>query len=213
MKVNALLVSGLMLLPALAFAEGTVVDAFKDKNEYYVKAGTKQGLKVGSEVVILGDQIGDTGEYRTAGKATVLEVFENLSRVSLDEEAAKAKEIKKARIARSAAGPAKTASSGSSGSSGAAPSGGGGGLSGHATIMGFGPAKRITLHNDGKINWTRCDLRLPNNKRYQLAKLNAGDSEAISLPNFNQDGVELDKPLDSLSVTCAEGAARFNFSM
>ncbi|MFT3840067.1 MAG: hypothetical protein QM723_23975 [Myxococcaceae bacterium] len=211
MKVNALLISGLMLLPALAFAEGTVVDAFKDKNEYYVKAGTKAGLKVGSEVVILGDRIGDTGEYRTGGKATVLEVFENLSRVSLDEEAAKQKEIKKARIAKSAAAaaPAHTAG-GTAGSTGSAPAAG---LVGHATIMGFGPAKRITVVNDSKTNWTKCDLRLPNNKRYQLAKLNAGDQEAISLPNFHQDGTEFDKPLDSLSVTCAEGAAKFNFSM
>jgi hypothetical protein len=209
MKVNALLLSGLMLVPALAFAEGTVVDAFKDKNEYYVKAGTKQGLKVGSEVVILGDQIGDTGEYRTGGKATVLEVFENLSRVSLDEEAAKQKEIKKARLAKSAAAtpsaPAKTAA----GTGGSAPAG----LVGHATIMGFGPAKRITVVNDSKTNWTKCDLRLPNNKRYQLAKLNAGDQEAISLPNFHQDGTEYDKPLDSISVNCAEGGAKFNFSM
>jgi hypothetical protein len=210
MKVNALLISGLMLLPTLAFAEGTVVDAFKDKNEYYVKAGTKAGLKVGSEVVILGDQIGDTGEYRTGGKATVLEVFENLSRVSLDEEAAKQKEIKKARIAKSAAVSRPAAATGTGGS---APAAGGAGLIGHATIMGIGPAKRISVVNDSKINWTKCDLRLPTNKRYQMAKLNAGESEGISFPNFHQDGVELDKPVDSITVNCAEGSAKFNFSM
>ena len=42
------------------------------------------------------------------------------------------------------------------------PSGGGGsGLVGHATIIGFGPAKRITVINDSKLNWTRCRFRQP----------------------------------------------------
>jgi len=209
MKVNALSFFGLLLLPALGFAEGTVVDAFKDKSEYFVKAGTKQGLKVGSEVVILGDQIGDSGEYRTAGKATVLEVWESLSRVSLDEEAAKAKEIKHARLAKSAAPASRpTTNAGSGGTSAPAP-----GLKGHATINGIGPAKRISLTNDGKGDWSKCDVRLPDNRHYQLPALKAGDSEGISLPHFTQDGTAYDKPLDSVTVNCAEGSARFNFSM
>jgi hypothetical protein len=210
MKVNALLFSGLLLLPALGFAEGTVVDAFKDKTEYFVKAGTKNGLKVGSEVVILGDQIGDSGEYRTAGKATVLEVWESLSRVSLDEEAAKAKEIKHARLAKVSAPAARptTSAGGTAGTPAPPPA-----LKGHATINGIGPAKRISLSNDSKIDWSKCDVRLPDNRRYQLATLKAGDSEGISLPHFAQDGTAYDKPLDSVSVTCTEGSARFNFSM
>ncbi len=206
MKVNALLL-GALLLPTFALAEGSVVEAFKDKNEFFVKAGTKAGLKVGSEVTILGDQIGDTGEYRNGGKATVLEVWENLARVSLDDDAKKLKEVKHARVAKSAPRPA------SNPATHAAPEAGGARLAGHATINGVAFAKRITLSNDSKQNWTHCDLRLPNNRHYELATLRAGDSESISLPNFKQDGTEYDKPLDSLSVKCNEGESRFNFSM
>ena len=117
---------------------------------------------------------------------------------------------KKARIKAAAAATPK-AGAGAGGSGGSAPAGAG--LVGHAAINGFGPAKRVTLANDSKINWTKCDVRLPDNRRYQLAMLKAGDSEGISLPNFHQDGTQYDKPLDSVSVTCAEGSARFNFSM
>ncbi len=213
MKLNALLL-GAFLLPTLALADASVVEAFKDKGEYFVKAGTRAGLKIGSEVTILGDQIGDSGEYRTAGKGTVLEVWENLARVNLDEEASKLKEVKHARVAKLAPKPAPSAPAGQAAAPAApAPAPAGGKLNGHAAINGFGPAKRITLFNDSKDNWTKCDLRLPDNRHYVMASLKAGDSEAVSLPHFSQDGTAFDKPLDSLSVKCNEGEGRFNFSM
>ena len=213
MKLNALLL-GALLLPAFAFADAGVVEAFKDKGEFFVKAGTKAGLKVGSEVTILGDQIGDSGEYRTAGKATVLEVWENLARINLDEEAAKLKEVKHARVAKAAPKPAAATPAANPSAPTPPPAAPAGGrLNGHAAINGFGPAKRITLFNDSKDNWSHCDLRLPDNRHYLMQSLKAGDSEAVSLPHFTQDGTAFDKPLDSLSVKCNEGESRFNFSM
>src|SRR4051812_27819046 len=92
-----------LLLLALLAADPKLVEVFKDKGDTFIRAGTNKGLKVGSEVVIVGDKIGDTDEYRTGGKATVLEVWETLARISPDEDAKKLKEIKFVKLAGAAA--------------------------------------------------------------------------------------------------------------
>jgi hypothetical protein len=83
-------------------------------------------------------------------------------------------------------------------------------LEGSAKIIGFGPARQITVNNDSDTNWTECELRLPTNKRYMLKFLKARDHESVVLPKFNQDGVELDKPLDQLTVKCEQGSGTFS---
>ena len=60
-------------------------ELFKDKTEYFVRCGSSSGLGVGSVVLVLGESIGDTGERRSVGRATVMEVWAGLARVSLDE--------------------------------------------------------------------------------------------------------------------------------
>ncbi len=87
-----------------------------------------------------------------------------------------------------------------------------GALVGHAQIGGLGPVQRITIHNDGKINWTHCELRLPNNKHYLMPTLKGLDQDGIMITRFVQDGAEVDKPLDTLSVKCDQGSATFKFS-
>ena len=195
-----------LLLLALLAADPNVVEVFKDKGDMFLRAGTNKGLKVGSEVVILGEKIGDTDEYRTAGKASVLEVWETLARISPDEEAKKLKEIKVAKVGSStpvaAANPPPAQT--------AAPAGG---LKGHAQIGGIGPAKRISIYNDSTVGWTNCEIRLPNNKRYKFAAMKAGENDGIMIVKFAQDGIELDRPLDSVSVRCDQGSSNFRFSM
>lgn len=202
----------LALMTALALhANPNVVDMFVDKGDTFIKAGKKQGLKVGSDVTVLGDRIGDTDEYRSAGTATVMEVFDSISRVALDDEAKKHKEAKHVRIGSAGgSGGSKGAAKGSTTKAEpAAAAEEGGGLKGTAKIIGFGPARQITVHNNGTTNWSNCELRLPTNKRYMMAALKAGDQESIVLPRFSQDGVELDKPLDHLMVKCDQGSASF----
>src|SRR3954469_23934771 len=97
-----------LLLLALLAADPRTVAAFQDKGDYFIRAGTNAGLKVGSEVLVLGDQIGDTGEYRTAGKAHVLEVWETLARISPDEDALNAG-VKLVRVGGQAASKGKSA--------------------------------------------------------------------------------------------------------
>jgi hypothetical protein len=213
LKAFALLAS---LVPALSFAADDVVEVFKDKGDIFIRGGTNKGVKVGTEVTILGDRIGDTDEYRSGGKATVLEVWTSLARVSLDEDARKLKEIKYAKITKAAAAPkhANPANAPSTTAAAAAeapkpvPT-----LKGRAELGGIGPAKRITLYNDSSFEWTQCDLRLPNNKHYTLGNLRSGDQDGILVSRFTQDGVQFDKPLDGLTVKCNEGTAKFVFSM
>src|SRR3954468_8556408 len=97
----------LALVTALALhANPNVVDLFADKGDTFIKAGKKQGLKVGTDVTVLGDRIGDTDEYRAAGSATVMEVWDSISRVSLDDEAKKHPEAKHVKLASSGGGKA-----------------------------------------------------------------------------------------------------------
>lgn len=213
LKAFALLAA---LVPALSFAADDVVEVFKDKGDIFIRGGTNKGVKVGSEVTILGDRIGDTDEYRSGGKATVLEVWGSLARVSLDEEARKLKEIKYAKISKAA--PARHANTANAPSTTAAAAAEPAPkpvvtLKGRAELGGIGPAKRITVYNDSSFEWTQCDLRLPNNKHYSLSNLRSGDQDGILVSRFTQDGVQFDKPLDGLTVKCNEGTAKFVFSM
>lgn len=81
---------------------------FVDKGDLFVKAGTKQGLKVGSEVELLGSRIGDTEEHRRVGTRTVMEVWDELARLS-EAEAPAAEKPERARPLGRGARPAQQA--------------------------------------------------------------------------------------------------------
>lgn len=191
-------------------AAAPTYDLFKDKGDTFIRAGTNKAIKVGTEVQVLGEPIGDTGEYRSAGSATVMEVWETIARVSLDEEAQKHPEAKKVRVGGKPAPAAATLPKAEE-SSATGPAGGT--LKGAASVIGLGPAKQITVRNQGTVLWTNCDLRLPDNRHYKLAQLRGNDQERIFLHVFKQDGTELDRPLDSIVVKCDQGTSRFNFSL
>jgi hypothetical protein len=86
-------------------------------------------------------------------------------------------------------------------------------LKGHATIGGLGPVKQIAVFNDSDDKWTNCDLRLPTNQHYALKELTAKDQERVFLHMFKQDGVELDRPLDAITVKCDQGSVRLPFDL
>lgn len=209
------------LLLAVLAADPNAVEVFKDKGDLFVRAGTNRGLKVGTELTVLGDRIGDTEEYRTGGKAIVLEVWETLARISPDEEARKLKEIKFAKVKgaaplvapRAEPAPKSRPAAAPKAEAEAEPAPTGPTLKGHASFIGIGPAKRLTIHNDTDTLWTHCDLRLPNNKHYVLDVLRPRDHDSISYPRFSQDGTELDRPLDWILVKCDQGQVRLNFSL
>lgn len=77
----------MLLIAALVVAAATSEpsgELFQDKGEFFVRAGRTRGIEVGAQLKILGAFIGNTGERRTAGKVTVLELWPELARVSLD---------------------------------------------------------------------------------------------------------------------------------
>jgi hypothetical protein len=197
--------AGLSTLSVTALADADVAEVFVDKGNTYVRAGTDQGVQVGTSLTIVGPASGKAAERKTLGTASVLEVFASLARVSLDRAAKAAPGDKYAQLrVKGSVRPASATNTGENG-----------GLKGHASMAGVGPeaAHKIVLYNDGDTPWSHCELRLPNNKRFVIERLRAGDSESVMLFKFNQDGTEYDRPLDSLSVKCDEGQAKFNFSM
>jgi len=87
-----------MLFYALALSlvlTGTndTFDVFTDKGDLFVRAGKNKGLKMGSEVKLLGEKIGDTDERRVVGKANVIEIYDTIARVVPDDEGKKAKPV------------------------------------------------------------------------------------------------------------------------
>jgi hypothetical protein len=154
-----------------------------------------------------GPPIGRTNEHRDVGTATVTEVWESLARLQFDAAAAAAKGKKFVRIANSDERVA-------AGTDVSSPGGGGTntvtppppppdyGLPVHASMA----MQRIWIRNDGDVPLHKCELRLLDNRHYLLSEpLGAKDDEAVMLFRFSQDGVHVDKPVDSLLVRCQEG--------
>ncbi len=98
-----------LLLPSLSsFAADKAVEVFVDRGDYFLRAGSRAGLQVGSEVTFLGEKIADTEERRTAGQGTVMEVWDSLARVRPDDPAAMAS-IRFARLPKAVAAAPKPA--------------------------------------------------------------------------------------------------------
>lgn len=174
-------------------ANDSLVELFVDRGDTYVRAGSNKGVKVGDTLEVVGGTIGDTQERRPVGSASVLQVWKTIARVNLDAGARSAAGEKFVQLEATPAAGAKAK----------APAAG---LKGRAESR----MKRIIVYNDGATDWTRCDVRLPNNKHYVVPKLPAGTSEGIMSFRFTQDGTERDVPLKWVNVKCKEGEARFS---
>ena len=199
--------------PAAAAVPGVSFKMFLDRGDHFVRAGTAEGLAVGTAIKVL-----DAGGAVT-GQGLVVEVWEHVARVSVDPVPAAgavlhASFVPNAPVAAAVpkpTPPAVKAPKPVTGTAVAAPAlAAAAGLRGVVSIGGFGPAKRLTITNTGTTNWTRCELRLPTNKRYLLDSLAAGAVDGVMLIKFAQDGVEHDAELTWVNVTCAEGTARIN---
>jgi serine/threonine-protein kinase len=81
-------------------------------------------------------------------------------------------------------------------------------LRAYAKKAGFGPWRHVTVFNRSKTTWTRCELRLPDNRHAFIDELEGGDEESINMMKFKQDGPELDQDDTWLRVRCAQGTAR-----
>jgi eukaryotic-like serine/threonine-protein kinase len=212
-----------ILVLSLFGAAPSEFELFTDRGDLFIKAGSNNGLQVGSELTILGDKIAGTDERRRVGVATVMEIWPTLARLALDD-AAKADKAAKKFASLTAPAPAAKAPppaqvKAEKKDAAAAPSvppppppAAGGALSGHATFGGAGPWKLLRLWNDGDSSWSNCSLALmPGNRVYKMPKLKAHDVESVALSNFVWKGPEVDVDHTWLDVKCAEGSAKLTF--
>ncbi len=215
------------LAATAVLAAGDTVEIFVDKQDVFIRAGTNKGLKVGSEVLVLGDRIADTNEYRVAGRANVLEVFETIARVSLDPAAQKVKNPKLAMLQTAAKAerpapaplsapppPPKDPPNPKAWSADKDDTAAGNGLlQGIARKTGGWIGTRIIIKNTSSIRWNRCDVRLPDNRHYRIDSLDPREEEGIMLTKFTQDGVHRDVAIDSVLVQCTEGVGKLPFAL
>ena len=82
---------GTLVVSTLLAGVPNQVGVFEDKGSLFVRAGSNKGLKVGVEVQLLGDKIGDTEERRVIGTAVVMEIWDTIARVVPDDDAKKLK--------------------------------------------------------------------------------------------------------------------------
>jgi hypothetical protein len=80
----------LALVLALSLSSTPQYDLFTDRGDTFVRAGSRKGLKVGAELTLLGEKIGDTDERRVVGTANVMEVWDTIARVNIDDATKKA---------------------------------------------------------------------------------------------------------------------------
>jgi hypothetical protein len=197
----------LLFITVFTIAAGAAADeqveVFTDKGEIFLRAGAANGLIVGGTVPIVG------AERKKLGSATVMEVWPQLARVSLDDAARADKSPKKyALLVRkkelSAPPPPPTVTT-----TVAPPAVGA--ITGHATFRGIGHFRVLVLTNDDDKQWHRCTLSLPGNLIYMLDELEPHDHESVSITRFELRGIERDVPIDFVSVSCREGTGTFVF--
>ncbi len=213
--------------PAPAYARVTVdkvYEVLEDRGEHYLRAGGADGVDLGTEVQLLGPAERD-GRRPLYGEAVVMELKgERLARLRPDKSPPAGSTLfasftpeppkdkprptprrQEPRIAREAAAPTAVAAAQPVAATPEPPP-----LQGRADVSGFGPVRRVIIYNREQRPWTKCELRLPNNRRYIQDKLDAGDQQAIALVKFRQDGPEVDLPPTWVSITCEQGYAKLS---
>ncbi len=190
---------------ASAVAQPLYVEVFAHHGDMMVRAGRSEGLRVGASVEIVGGTIAGTSERRNLGGGVVVEVWDHLAKISLDDEVERHRGKRWAKLegSDSAAAPAVRQVSTAS-----APQKGG--LTGAAELdRKFIFKKQVVLYNYSKTSWSGCELRLPNNTVYGPVRVEPGTDYAVMLSSFVQEGAPVDVPNDHLLVKCAEGSADF----
>ena len=85
-------------------------------------------------------------------------------------------------------------------------------LEGEAAVSGALNLRRVHITNRSKRAWHRCDVRLPDGKRYLIAELGPGDEEGVMLTKFEDDSAQGKPWAGGVTVTCVEGTGRFAVS-
>ncbi|HZI09493.1 MAG TPA: hypothetical protein VE153_03820, partial [Myxococcus sp.] len=201
-----------------------VYEVLEDRGDHYLRAGGADGVGLGTEVRLLGLAESD-GRRPLYGEAVVMELKgERLARLRPDKRPPAGSALfasftpeppkdkprptprrQELRTAREPAAPTPVAAAQPVAAAPEPPP-----LQGRADVSGFGPVRRVIIYNREQRPWTRCELRLPNNRRFSLDKLAAGDQLAIALVKFRQDGPGQDLPLTWVSITCEQGRAKLS---
>ena len=175
--------------PAPAYArvtvDGKVYEVMEDKGEHYLRAGSADGIDMGTEVQMVGPAESD-GRRPLYGVAVVMELKgDHLARLRPDKSppagstlfasfTPEPKEKDKPRTTRRQparntppAAPANPAPPAPPVVAEPEPEP----LKGAARIRGALFAKQFVIQNSESRPWTKCELRLPSNKRYLMARL------------------------------------------
>lgn len=108
-------------------------------------------------------------------------------------------------VAPAAPAPDKAAASDKS----APPSKGGGGLKvGSSLSGGFGPARRLTIRNDGTAAWTGCTVTVNDLYSYPMKNLSPGADEGIMMVRFKDaqgNTFVTNNQIKEVKVKCDQG--------
>ncbi len=201
----------LALCPAVrTLAAPLYAEVFSHRGETLIRAGKLEGLRVGASVEIVGGTIAGTSDRRTLGGGIIVEAWDHLAKISLDDEVERHRGKRWAKLG-SAPAPVAAAAEWALPPMPEEPAANPGApLKGAAELdHKFIFRKQVIVHNYGKTRWTGCELRLPNNTVYGPIRVEAGGEYTVMLSDFAQDGEPREVPNDHLLVRCAEGTGDF----
>ncbi len=217
--------NAILALLVLSQSPNTDAEIFLDRGETYIRAGQLNGLEVGAALEVL-----DAKSRQPVGTAAVMEVWESLSRVSLDSKSVAYAPLKVARVGKRAEvvalpvpqvqaqpqpqaadplGPVPPVNSKP------VPAGEKGmWLDGQVKITGVSEGRRVVIKNRSNRDWHNCDVRLPNGKHYYIGNLDEGEDDGVMLFRFEYErGVAPPPPTEGITVLCREGTGRFPISL
>ena len=157
-----------------------------DRSTFFARAGFSKGLRVGSEAWIVDAQTGSV-----KGSALVMELWEAMARLNLDEAASAFSGPKRIRFSRAEGEGFCTKP-----------------MSGKAQLKGAGAFQKLLLSNESADDWTRCHLLLPTNRAAQVERVPAKSTVEILLVKFHALEDVRVAPLEHVWVECLEGKTK-----
>ncbi len=209
--------TALLALWVLSQSPNTDAEIFVDRGETYIRAGQANGMEVGTGLEVL-----DAKSRQPIGSALVMEVWESLSRVSLDSKAAAYAPLKVARVGRRsepiveappAQAPAPAATPAPPRTATSPHTGPGPWLDGQVTVIGAGAGRRVIIRNRANRDWHNCDVRLPSGKHYRIGDLDEGEEDGVMMFRFDYDGAVQEPRAEGITVICREGTGHFQISL
>lgn len=225
--------TAIILAALLAQSPAPEPEVFIDRGETYVRVGYQQGLTKGVTIDIV-----EKGGGKVVGTAVVMEVWDGLSRVSLDSSSSAFKGMKLARL-RGAIAAAAPPAAGQPPPVAAAvpppppPPGGPAPVAAPAPQAGQPPpaappgmvavraltarvvvsggldnGRRFIIYNLDSFDWHSCKIALPDGRGYRMGDLRSQADEGIMLFRFDVGQAPRD-PQGLVTVRCEEGAGRF----